>query len=90
MVGEKAMERVKDSGTSEADKDAKLTKELVAEMEVHVKHLGETIEKDKEELETEEAEQKKHITMDDLHEGFESHVRFIYICAHAYSPNPLS
>lgn len=80
MVGEKAMERVKDSGTSEADKDAKLTKELATEMEVHVKQLSETIQKDKQDLETEEVEQKKHITMDDLHEGFESHVRSMYLC----------
>ncbi|KAF8967018.1 hsp90-like protein [Flammula alnicola] len=72
MVGEKAREKVKEAGLLEADKDERLTKELAAEMAVHVKQLGETIEKDKKELETEEAEQKKHITMDDLHEGFES------------------
>jgi cell division cycle protein 37 len=44
-------------------------------LEVHVKRLGETIEKDEKELEREEKEQKKHITSDDLHEGFENKVR---------------
>jgi cell division cycle protein 37 len=74
MVGEKAKERVKEAGVSESEKEERLAKELAKEMEVHVKQLGETIEKDKKDLEAEEAEQKKHITMDDLHEGFESHV----------------
>ena len=59
----------------EADKDTKLTEELTTEMEVHVKRLGEAIQKGETELDTEKAELKKHITMDDLHEGFESYVR---------------
>jgi len=72
MVGEVAKEKVKEAGVLEADKEERLAKELAAEMTVHVKQLGETIEKDKKQLEEEESEQKKHITMDDLHEGFES------------------
>ena len=74
MVAETATARVKELGTPEADKDTKLTEELADEMEVHVKRLGEAIQKDETELDTEEAELRKHITMD-LHEGFESHVR---------------
>ncbi|KAF9485816.1 hsp90-like protein [Pholiota conissans] len=73
MVGEKSKDKVKEAGVLEADKEERLAKDLVAEMEVHIKQLGETIEKDKKDLASELAEQKKHITMDDLHEGFESH-----------------
>ncbi|KAF4617732.1 hypothetical protein D9613_006127 [Agrocybe pediades] len=69
MVAEKCSERVKDAGD---DKDEKLAKELAAEMDLHVKQLTETIEKDQKEMEAEEREQKKHITSEDLHEGFES------------------
>jgi len=72
MVSEKANERFKEAGTTESEKEERLAKELATEMATHVKQLGETIEKDQKELENEEKEQKKHITMDDLHDGFES------------------
>ncbi|KDR82905.1 hypothetical protein GALMADRAFT_238552 [Galerina marginata CBS 339.88] len=72
MVGEIAKEKVKAAGVLEADKEERLAKELSAEMTVHVKQLGETIEKDEKQLVEEENELKKHITMDDLHDGFES------------------
>ncbi|KAJ3506570.1 hypothetical protein NLJ89_g6797 [Agrocybe chaxingu] len=72
MVGEKAKEKVKEDGLLEADKEKRLTKELIVEMEMHVKQLGETIDRDRKEMEEEIHEQKKHITMDDLHEGFEN------------------
>ena len=78
MVGSKAKDAVKDSGVGEAEKEEKLTKELKKEMEFHVNNLAETIEKDTKELEKEEGEQKKHITMDDLHDGFESKVSGMY------------
>lgn len=74
MVSEKAKERVKEAGVLETDKDEKLAKELVAEMTMHVKQLSETIERDQKELDEEVAEQKKHITSDDLHEGFSNKV----------------
>ncbi|KIM40889.1 hypothetical protein M413DRAFT_445662 [Hebeloma cylindrosporum] len=72
MVGSKAKDAVKDAGVGEAEKEDRLAKELGKEMEFHVNNLAETIEKHTKELEKEEAEQKKHITMDDLHDGFES------------------
>jgi hypothetical protein len=75
MVGSKAKDAVKDAGVGEAEKEERLAKELGKEMEFHVNNLAETIEKDTKELEKEEAEQKKHITMDDLHDGFSSKVR---------------
>ncbi|KAF8158072.1 hsp90-like protein [Crassisporium funariophilum] len=72
MVAEKSNDKVKESDISETEKEAWFTKELSAEMLIHVKQLGATIEQHKKELEVEEAEQKKHITSDDLHEGFEN------------------
>lgn len=75
MVGSKAKDAVKDAGVGEAEKEERLAKELGKEMGFHVNNLAETIEKDTKELEKEEAEQKKHITMDDLHDGFSSKVR---------------
>ncbi|KAF8889997.1 hypothetical protein CPB84DRAFT_1785134 [Gymnopilus junonius] len=41
-------------------------------MVIHVKQLTETIERDQKELEEQIAEQKKHITSEDIHEGFSS------------------
>jgi len=79
MVGSKAKDAVKEAGVGEAEKEERLSKELGKLMEFHVNNLSETIEKDTKELEKEGAEQKKHITMDDLHEGFESKVKG-YIC----------
>ncbi|KAF5314894.1 hypothetical protein D9619_006969 [Psilocybe cf. subviscida] len=73
MVGEKSNEKVKESGAIESDRQEKLTKALISEMEFHVKNLAETISKDQSDLVAEEAEQKKHITSDDMHDGFESH-----------------
>ncbi|KAF8158074.1 hsp90-like protein [Crassisporium funariophilum] len=72
MVGEESKKKVKESGVLEAEKDARLAKELAAELSLHVKHLGDTIAKDKKALEDEEIEQRKHITSDDMHEGFDS------------------
>jgi cell division cycle protein 37 len=42
--------------------------------------LKETIDKDIEKLAEEEKEQKKHITSDDLHEGFDSKVGPLFSC----------
>ena len=72
QVSEDAKAKFKDAARSE--KEEKIAKELTELMAGHVKHLGETIKKDELELEKEEQEQKKHITSDDIHEGFESKV----------------
>jgi cell division cycle protein 37 len=74
QVGEDAKVKVKDAGVTEADRDEKLAKALANGMAEHVKRLKETIDKDIEKLAEEEKEQKKHITSDDLHEGFDSKV----------------
>ena len=76
MVTEKAKQRVQEAGVvGDADKQERLEKELQVEMKMHVKQLSETIEKNQKELDHEEAERKKKITMEDMHEGFDSKVR---------------
>ena len=74
QVGEDAKVKVKDAGVIEADKQDKLGKALANDMAEHVKRLKETIDKDVEKLAQEEKEQKKHITSEDLHDGFDSKV----------------
>ena len=79
MVTEMANEKVKAAGAPESEKEERLAKALAEEIGTHVKQLGETIAKDQKELVNEEKEQKKHITSEDLHDGFENKVRFHYL-----------
>jgi cell division cycle protein 37 len=80
MVGDTAKEKVKQADLLGADKEARLAKELGVEVATHVQQLGDTIDKNQQELEDELKEQKKHITSDDLHQGFDSKVsRFLYV-----------
>ncbi|KAF8061702.1 Cdc37 N terminal kinase binding-domain-containing protein [Lyophyllum atratum] len=72
QVGEEARHKVKEAGTPEAEREEKIAKFLASGMADHVKRLKETIDRDTAELEKEEAEQRKHITTDDIHEGFSS------------------
>jgi len=74
QVGEDTRTKVKEAGTAEAEREQKLAKHLASGMADHVKRLKETIDKDTTELEKEEAEQKKRITTDDIHEGFSNKV----------------
>ena len=69
-----AKEKVKEDGAPEGEKKEKIGALLTEGMAYHVKNLGEMIEKDKKELESLLKEQKKHITSDDLHDGFDSKV----------------
>ena len=80
MVSEKAKDKVKQSDVVGAEKDARLAKELAAEVVTHVQQLGDTIDKNQKELDEELKEQKKHITSDDLHEGFDSKVSRFFVC----------
>ena len=73
-VSDEANAKIKEDSVPAAEKDEKIAIDLVARMKTHIKQLGEMIEKDKKELETELAEQNKRITSDDLHEGFTSKV----------------
>lgn len=88
MVTEKVKQRVEEAGlVDEARKQERLEKELQDEMQMHVKQLTETIAKDQQELEDEDAERKKKITMEDLHEGFDSKVMYKSLYSSCY---PLS
>ena len=78
QVGEDAKVKIKDAGILEADREEKLAKALANGMAEHVKRLKETIDKDVEKLAQEEREQKKHITSEDLHEGFDSKVSLYF------------
>ncbi|KAF8631695.1 hypothetical protein AX15_002244 [Amanita polypyramis BW_CC] len=71
-VVDEAKTKVNEDGVPDGEREEKIGINLVEKMKVHVKQLGEVIEKDKQELETEIKEQKKHITSEDLYEGFES------------------
>lgn len=73
QVADEAKNALKDSSIVESEKEEKLVKGLSDGVLRHIKGLKETIQKEEKELETEEKEQKKHITMDDLHDGFDTH-----------------
>ncbi|KAG6849937.1 hypothetical protein H0H93_003466 [Arthromyces matolae] len=72
QVGEEARVKVKNAGTVESERNEKIAKYLASGMDEHVKKLKETIDADKGKVAAEEKEQKKHITSEDLHDGFES------------------
>ncbi|KAJ3722101.1 Cdc37 N terminal kinase binding-domain-containing protein [Lentinula guzmanii] len=72
QVSAQAKDKIKDASVLESEKDEKLGKALEEGIKFHVDQLGETIKKDEGELAAEENEQKKHITSDDLHDGFSS------------------
>ncbi|KAF5369437.1 hypothetical protein D9758_002778 [Tetrapyrgos nigripes] len=72
QVSAQAKDKVKDASVLESEKEQKLATALAEGMKFHVDNLGATIKKDKAELITEEKEKSKHITSDDLHDGFSS------------------
>lgn len=76
QVANEAKNALKDSSIVESEKEEKLVKGLSDGVFRHINGLKETIQKEEKELEDEEKEQKKHITMDDLHDGFDTHVRY--------------
>lgn len=80
MVSDKAKERVKQADILGAEKETRLAKELGIEVATHVQQLGDTIDKNEKELDDELKEQKKHITSDDLHDGFDSKVSRFFVC----------
>lgn len=54
----------------------RLAEVLVTNLKSHVVKLGEQQEKLKKELDSEKSEKSKKITSEDIHEGWDSHVRF--------------
>ncbi|KAL1666627.1 Cdc37 N terminal kinase binding-domain-containing protein [Schizophyllum commune] len=71
QVADQARKKVKESNaTTESEKEERATKEIHDGLAFHVAELGKEIARHEKELEEELKEQKKHITMDDIHEGF--------------------
>ncbi|KAJ7288247.1 Cdc37 N terminal kinase binding-domain-containing protein [Mycena rebaudengoi] len=70
QVGESAKAAVKEAGVTDDQREERLGKALADGMVEHVVRLKETIDNDSKTLAEEEHEQKKHITSDDLHDGF--------------------
>lgn len=70
-------EKAKEGGVEKDD--PRLGEKLAEGLRGHVEQMKEHQEKLKKELEQEEAEQKKKITSDDIHEGFESKVSRITV-----------
>lgn len=68
----KVWEEAKKDGVEKDD--PQLGEALVKGLQKHIEELEKHQEKLKQELVQEEAEQKKKITSDDIHEGWESHV----------------
>ncbi|KAJ7147051.1 Cdc37 N terminal kinase binding-domain-containing protein [Mycena crocata] len=70
QVGEAAKVAVKEAGVSDDQREERIGKALAEGMAEHVVRLKQTIDDDSKTLEEEEAEQKKHITSEDMHDGF--------------------
>ena len=66
--------------------DPRLGDVLVKGLQGHVQKLEEHQKTLKKELADEEAEQKKKITSDDIHEGFESHVSLLFSFSYCGPP----
>ncbi len=62
-------------GLAAAEKEEKVGKALRTELGKHLEMLKKTTGEMKKDLEVELAEQKKHITSEDIHDGFDSKVR---------------
>jgi cell division cycle protein 37 len=75
QVGDAAKVAVKEAGVTEDQREDKIGKALTDGMKEHVVRLKETIDNDSTELEEELKEQKKHITSEDMHDGFANKVR---------------
>jgi cell division cycle protein 37 len=75
QVGQKAKEKAGNG----SDNTEKLEKELKQGVDYHITQLEQVQKTKREELATEEKEQKKHITSEDMHEGWESKVRIFLL-----------
>ncbi|KAF9019004.1 hsp90-like protein [Hymenopellis radicata] len=73
QVSAQAKDKVKDASVLESERDEKLVKALIDGITFHKGKLAETIAADVKEVDAEEKEQKKHITSEDMHDGFSTH-----------------
>ncbi|KAJ6585071.1 hsp90-like protein [Mycena capillaripes] len=70
QVGDGANVAVKEAGVADDQREERISKALAEGMKEHVVRLKETIDNDEKKLEEELKEQKKHITSEDMHDGF--------------------
>ncbi|KAF7346453.1 Hsp90 co-chaperone Cdc37g [Mycena sanguinolenta] len=70
QVGDAARLTVKEADVADDQREERIGKALAEGMKEHVVRLKETIDNDSKELEQELKEQKKHITSEDIHDGF--------------------
>ncbi|KAJ7259523.1 Cdc37 N terminal kinase binding-domain-containing protein [Mycena haematopus] len=70
QVGDAAKVAFKEAGAADDQREERIGKALADGMKEHVVRLKETIDHDSKELEEELNEQKKHITSEDMHDGF--------------------
>ncbi|KAJ7167400.1 Cdc37 N terminal kinase binding-domain-containing protein [Mycena crocata] len=70
QVGEAANLAVKEAGVGDDQREERIGKALADGMAEHVVRLKETIDTDSKTLDDEEKEQKKHITSEDIRDGF--------------------
>ncbi|KAJ6508659.1 hsp90-like protein [Mycena sanguinolenta] len=70
QVGDAAKVAVKEAGVADDQREERIGKALAEGMKEHVVRLKETIDNDSKELEQELKEQKKHITSEDIRDGF--------------------
>ncbi|KAJ6559104.1 Cdc37 N terminal kinase binding-domain-containing protein [Mycena vulgaris] len=70
QVGDAAKVAVKEAGVTDDQREERIGKALADGIAEHVVKLKETIDTDTKAVEEEEKEQKKHITSEDMHDGF--------------------
>jgi cell division cycle protein 37 len=75
QVGDAAKVAVKEAGVSDDQREERIGKALAEGIREHVVRLKETIDNDSKELEQEQNEQKRHITSEDMRDGFANKVR---------------
>jgi len=70
QVGDAAKVAFQEAGAADDQREERIGKALADGMKEHVVRLKETIDNDSKELEEELKEQQKHITSEDMHDGF--------------------
>ncbi|CAK5284095.1 unnamed protein product [Mycena citricolor] len=72
QVADSAKAEVKNAGVSADEREQRLGKALANGLGKHIVQLKETIANDEKTVKEELAEQKKHITSEDMHDGFDT------------------
>ena len=80
----------KEAKDGAGDNESRLPGLLEQRLEFHVQKLGDVTSERRNELEELVQEKARHITMDDMHEGFESKVRGAYYFLHCHPTDALA